>query len=98
MLQYCVRPSFCESGAQPNPSRSRPHSLPWMLLITNYHQYQGSTPGLHAQHGDCCPLLLVIAESMQTDYVVLRGDWQHSAPAANQLCGGSSDSALRHQL
>jgi hypothetical protein len=25
-----MRPSFCETGTQPNPGRSRAHSLPWM--------------------------------------------------------------------
>ncbi len=26
-----MRPSFCETEAQPNPDLSRPHSLPWMV-------------------------------------------------------------------
>ncbi len=29
-----MRPSFCETGEQPNPCWSRPHSLPWMNART----------------------------------------------------------------
>jgi hypothetical protein len=32
-----MRPSFCETVAQPNPGRSRQHSLPWMGTYVSEH-------------------------------------------------------------
>jgi hypothetical protein len=53
MLQYCMRPSFCKTGAQQNLCQSRPHSLPEMavggdvLVEAGYQNHDSPTLHFH---------------------------------------------------
>ncbi len=67
--------SFCEPAAQPNPSKSRPHSLP-LMLCTFCHHYSYST------HPFNCKV-------MQNNYVSMNSSLFPSNANLNSLSSGS---------